>query len=100
MERRGKPLEQYVVDQIRRLRREGLSIRAIEQLSGCGHRTVQRYTEGIPVPGKPQRTAPSPGYYQDDAGTDQPDPADQDDLDALFSRLDTPPNKDDPPARQ
>ena len=85
MERRGKPLAPYLVDQIRRLRREGLSIRAIEQLTGCSHATVQRYTKGLPVPGNPQRAAPLPRMDDDQEG----------ELDALFLAHDQPPDEGD-----
>jgi len=80
-ERRGKRLPAHLVNQIRRLRREGLSIRAIEQLTGCARSTVEIYTAGLPVPGSPQRAAPAPKRDEIDA-----------EIDELFVAHDEPPD--------
>lgn len=40
---RGKPLPGFMVDQIRRLRRQGVSIRAIAAIAGVATATVQKY---------------------------------------------------------
>lgn len=41
----GKEIPDYVVNQIRRLRRQGYSIREITRLVGCAKATVEKYVK-------------------------------------------------------
>lgn len=68
MERRGKPLAQYEIDQIRKFRREGLSIRGIERLTGVAKCTVEKYCKGLPVPGQPKPPVREPRLKPDPEG--------------------------------
>lgn len=56
MDHRGNRLPLFLVDQIRRLRRDGMSIRTIAAISGVAKSTVEIYCSGLPVPGEPQRS--------------------------------------------
>ena len=56
-ERRGRELPAHQQHQIRRLRREGKSIREIAEISGVAKRTVEKYVADLPNP----RKDPPPG---------------------------------------
>lgn len=53
----GKPLASYLIQQMRRLRLDGMSVRRIAELAGVSAMTVQKYTNGLvhkadtPIPG-------------------------------------------------
>ena len=66
MEHRGRPLPDFLVRQIRRLRRAGRSIRDIARLVGVSPTTVQKHlrapwddSEGNPC--RPPESGPPPG---------------------------------------
>lgn len=67
MEHRGNPLPEEKVRQIRRLRREGLSIRAIQRASGASKWVVEKYCKGLPVPAQRKATAPGAFLGEEDA---------------------------------
>lgn len=46
MENRGNPLPEHMVDQIRQMRRRGVSIRDIAEASGVAKSTVEKYCGG------------------------------------------------------
>jgi hypothetical protein len=47
-EHRGKPLSQGLIDQIRRLHLERLTIRGISRITGVAKSTAERYIKGLP----------------------------------------------------
>ncbi|MFH1923804.1 MAG: helix-turn-helix domain-containing protein [Planctomycetota bacterium] len=59
-EHRGNPLPQHIIDQFRRLRRDGMSVRAIANASGVAKSTVEKYCGGPSYSGRPP--APRPGH--------------------------------------
>lgn len=66
MEHRGNPLPEEIVRQIRRLRREGLSIRAIQRASGASKTAVEKYCKGLPLPAQRKATAPGAFLREED----------------------------------
>ena len=46
MEKRGRPLPEHLIRQIRRLRKSGRSIRSIAKLVGVSATTVQKHLRG------------------------------------------------------
>ena len=50
MEHRGRPLPLHLVNEARRLRREGLSVRDIVRATGLSNQTVQNCVKGLPSP--------------------------------------------------
>lgn len=49
-DRRGRELPEHVKTQIRRLRRDGRSIREIAELAGVSKKTVEKYVSDLPNP--------------------------------------------------
>lgn len=63
MESRGRTTEQFVIDQIRRLNRQGFSVREIARISGKSTNTVLKYKDYQPpgaAPAAPPAPAPPP----------------------------------------